>query len=308
MMFKLLALTSVLTSAVLAGTNDAANPLIPSEISSTCASFLNDLNADATLASCLSTLKNITSEFAPGASNPSSSDVTSTLANLCTSSVTSACPESLIRTDITKFYSGCNDELTTKPNQLVRNMYEVLYTIYPLQQSICSKDDSGDFCVKGPSITTRDFDEDASFSFSKLLALLYIKTDNGALTRRDQAIVPNITAISQSNSMFLYFTPDLNKDKLCVSCLREIMAAYIDFESNIPLAYELDNSTLLSGQLPLYNAIQSKCPANFLSGAVQAAGGLSGSSSSAIPTYSAAYQRIMALVMGAVTLVISIAL
>ena len=86
------------------------------------------------------------------------------------------------------------------------------------------------------------------------------------------------------------------------------MSAYINFESDIPFAYGLDNSTLLSGQLPLYDAIQSECPANFLSGTVQAAGGLSGSSSSAIPTYSAEYQRTIALVMGAVTLVISIAL
>ena len=55
----------------------------------------------------------------------------------------------------------------------------------------------------------------------------------------------------------------------------------------------------------LYNTIQSKSLANFLSGTVQAAGSLSGSSTSAIPTYSTGYQRIIALVMGAVTLVIT---
>jgi len=86
------------------------------------------------------------------------------------------------------------------------------------------------------------------------------------------------------------------------------MTAYINFESDIPFAYPLNDSVLLSGQLSLYNAVQSKCSANFLSGAVTAAGGLSGSSSSAIPTYSAEYQRIIALVVvGAVTM-ISIAL
>jgi len=85
------------------------------------------------------------------------------------------------------------------------------------------------------------------------------------------------------------------------------MTAYINFESDIPFAYPLNDSVLLGGQLSLYNAVQSKCSANFLSGAVTAAGGLSGSSSSAIPTYSAEYQRIIALVVGAVTM-ISIAL
>jgi len=117
-----------------------------------------------------------------------------------------------------------------------------------------------------------------------------------------------MAAISQSNSMFLFFTPGLSEAQLCVPCLRQIMSAYINFESDIPFPYGLNNSVLLSGQLPLYNACQSKCPANFLSGAVTAAGGLSGSSSSAIPTYSAGYHRIIALLTGVVTLVISIAL
>lgn len=287
--------------------SSSANPLIPDGLSQPCTTFLKTLNSDPTLASCLTTLTNVTSKFAPGAPTPSSSDVASTLSNLCTSSVTGACPESLIRTQITNFYGACPDELATKPVQSVRNMYEVLYTLLPLQQSICSKDDSGNYCVKGPSTVARDFDEDDSFSLSKILGLLYIKSDNGALARRDEATVPNMSAIAQSNSMFLYFTPDLSKEQLCVICLRQVMSAYINFMSDIPFAYGTNNSVLLAAQLPLYKAVQSKCPANFLSGAVTAAGGLS-DSSSAIPTYSAGYQRTIALVMVSVTLVISIAL
>jgi len=135
----------------------------------------------------------------------------------------------------------------------------------------------------------------------------FIKLNNGALTRRGEAIVPNLAAISQSNAMFLFFTPNLSETQLCITCLRQVITAYINFESNTPFAYPFNSSTLLSGQLPLYNAVQSKCTPNFLSGAV-AAGGLSGSSSSAIPTHSTEYQRIIALVMGAVTLMISIVL
>jgi len=176
----------------------------------------------------------------------------------------------------------------------------------PFLQSLCTKDDSGNYCVNGPSATTREFDEDDSFSLSNILALLYIKTDNGALTRRDEATVPNMSAISANNSMFLFFTPDLSAAQLCVTCLRNVMTAYINFQSDIPFAYPLNSSILLSGQLALYNAILSICPANFLAGAATAAGGLSGSSS-AIPTYSAEYQGIIALVMGVVT-IISIAL
>lgn len=67
----------------------------------------------------------------------------------------------------------------------------------------------------------------------------------------------------------------------------------------------MSSSVLLGPQSALYTAVQSTCPANFLNGAVTAAGGLSGA---AVRTYGAEYQRIIALVMGAVTLVISVAL
>jgi len=176
-----------------------------------------------------------------------------------------------------------------------------------MRTSICSKDGTGKWCASGPTANARDFDEDASFSISDMLALLYIKKDNGALTRRDQAIVPNFATIAQNNLPFLFFTPNLSTNQLCVTCARQVLTAYIDFEMNVPFAYGMDNSELLSPQAALYSAVQSKCPKDFLSGAV-AAGGLSGSSSSAVPTYGAEYQRIIALVMGAVTMVISIAL
>jgi hypothetical protein len=138
---------------------------------------------------------------------------------------------------------------------------------------------------------------------SEIMALLYINKDNGALTRRDQpAVVPNLAAIQDANLPFIFFTPNLSQSQLCVTCLRQVLTAYINFESDTPFAYGLNQSELLSTQSALYSAVQSKCPANFLSGAVEAAGGLSGSS--AISTYGAEYQRIIALVMGAVTLVV----
>ena len=287
--------------------NSSANLLIPAGISPPCTTFLNTLNTDPTLASCLSTLTNITSAFAPGGPTPSSSEVTSTLTNLCANSVPGVCSESLIRTQIMAFYAACPNELTSSPVQAVRTIYDVLYALLPLQTSICSKDDSKNWCVYGPAATARDFDEDASFSISEILALLYIKKDSGALTRRDQAaIVPNTAAIASENLPYLFFTPNLSEAQLCVPCLRQVLTAYIKFESDIPFSYGLNNSVLLGAQSALYTAVQSKCPANFLTGAVQAAGGLSGSS--AIPTYGGEYQRIFALVMGAVTMMITVAL
>jgi hypothetical protein len=141
------------------------------------------------------------------------------------------------------------------------------------------------------------------------LAQLYIKKDNGALTRRgDEALTPNFVAITSKDLPFLFFTPNMSKAQLCVTCLRQALTAYINFESDLPFAYALNDSVVLSEQTALYNAVQDQCDANFLSGAV-AAGGLSGASnSSAISTYGADYQRIIALVMGAVTMVVFVAL
>lgn len=217
------------------------------------------------------------------------------------------CPESLIRTQITAFFAACSDELTSNAVQSVRNIYDVLYILLPLQTSICSKDDSGKYCALGPEANARDFDEDASFSISDLLALLYIKKDYGALTRREVAIVPNISTISANNLQFLFFQSDSSPAQLCVTCLRQVLTAYINFEEAVPFAYGMNNSELLGPQIALYNAVQANCSGNFLSGSVQAAGGLSGTSS-AIPTCDAKYQSIIALVVGAVTMVISVAL
>lgn len=187
----------------------------------------------------------------------------------------------------------------------VRNIYDVLYSLLPLKESVCSKDDSGNSCVNGPSTSTRDFDEDSDkspFGLSDILALFYIKKDNGALMRRDQLdITPNFTAIYEANILFVFFSSNLTASQLCVTCLRQILTAYINFESSVPFAYGINNSVLLSSQPALYTAVQDKCPQNFLSGAVEAAGGLSGSSSSS--AYGADYQRIITLVMGAVALV-----
>jgi len=302
-MFKLLALMSVLISVALAQNASSTNSLIPSGISSSCGNFLNVLNADSTLASCLSTMTEVTTAFAPGSPTPSSSEVTSALTNLCNGTVTSACPQSNIRQNLTDFVVACSTELNANPVAGVRLIYDVLYTFLPLQIAVCSKDDAGNWCVNGPSTSTREFDEDSDLGISEILALFYMENDNGALPRRDQssAFVPNVAHIQATNLPFVFFTANLSAAQLCVPCLRQVLTAYINFESDIPYAYPLNDSSLLSAQSALYNAVQSKCPANFLTGTVEAAGGLAGSW--AIPSYGAGYQHIIALVMGAVTLI-----
>ena len=166
-----------------------------------------------------------------------------------------------------------------------------------------------------PTTTTREVSDtvagdSSSLPLSQLLAFLY--TDNsGALKRRadSSAFLPNMTTYHDTNLPFIFFTPSLDATKLCTACSRNVLTAYINFESNVPYGPGLSQSQLLDTQSALYDAIQQKCPAGFLSGAVQAAGGLSGPllSSGAISTVGAEYQSILALTLGAATLAVSVA-
>jgi len=314
-MLKSVAIVSLLTSVAFAqsssSANSTANPLIPSGISQTCSDYLKSLNIDSTLSTCLSSLTTATSAFAPGSTSPSSASVTSALTSLCSDSVSGACPESLIRSKIAAFYTACTPELTTGKVPDVVRLYDVIYTMLPLKTAMCSKDDSGSWCVMAAATSTREDDEinGESPSLAQLLALLY--TDNsGALKRRADvtAILPNMQTYHDTNLPFLFITPSLDATKLCTTCTRNVLTAYINFESNVPHGPGLSNSQILNTQPDLYSAIQTKCPSGFLSGAVQAAGGLSGGifSSAAISTVGAEYQSILAMAMGVATLAVSL--
>jgi hypothetical protein len=310
-MLTYIALLPILYSAVHAQnatTSTSSSSMIPSGISQSCQSFLTSLDTNSDLASCLSAVSTATSAFSPGSTvAPSSAAVTSALDQLCSDSVDGACSQTVIRPLITDFYNACSAELTTKEVDAVLRIYDVLYTFLPMQQSICSKDDSGNWCVMAPTTTTREVSDTVtgspSFSLAQLLSFLYV--DNSALKRRDDStFLPNITTFQKTNLPYLFLDPDLDATSLCTTCSRNVLTAYINFESNVPYAPGLNNSVLLNNQTALYNAIQKKCPSGFLSGAVQAAGGISSSPifSSAVSTIVWPYQSILTLAMGVVTL------
>jgi hypothetical protein len=105
---------------------------------------------------------------------------------------------------------------------------------------------------------------------------------SSSLTRRaETAIVPNMTTYSSSAIPFLFLKDVTAED--CTSCTRGILSSYVKFESDVAYAPGLGQSTLLSGQSALYKSVTDACGANFLSGAVQAAGSLSGGASDAAP-------------------------
>jgi hypothetical protein len=161
----------------------------------------------------------------------------------------------------------------TKKNVDVVRMYDTIYTIIPMRTSICAKDDSGTFCVlASPSAGTKETSSD--IDLAKFLTTLY--TTPGALTRRAPVDTPNMSTYHDNNIPFLFYKPDLEASNLCTSCVRQVLTAYMTFESNVVYGPGLPNSQILDKQPALYEAVKNKCPAGFLSGAVQAAGGLSG--------------------------------
>jgi len=259
-MFKYLVILSILTPAIFAqeNTTEPQSPLIPSGISETCTTFLWALNSDSSLTACTSSLISLTSAYGPGETTThSQASVQGTLSSFCSSSASAACPESLIRGKLTEFYPACSVELVDQPNEGVLRIYDVLYSINPLKTAVCAKDDSGSFCALKSQGTT--------------------PVRRSTLERRADAITPNIQAYHDSNLPFLFLTAELENSLLCTTCTRNILSSYFQFESNIPYVPGIQNSDLLSGQAPLYTAVQAKCGENFLSGAVGAAGSLGNS-------------------------------
>jgi hypothetical protein len=230
------------------------------------------------------------------------------LGNLCADSVSSACPDNYLRTQITDFWTYCTDELTKDKNNDIISLYETIYTMSPLRTSACSKDDSGTYCVlASPGAGTNG--SSSNINFASLLATLYTTTGAGALTRRGQtAIVPNMTTYQNNNLLFLFYNPNLDATTLCTTCARQVLSAYMNFESNVAYGPGLANSQLLANQPALYQAVEAKCPAGFLSGAVQAAGGLSGGilSGAAVATAKPAQATMIALLLGLASLAISL--
>ena len=164
-------------------------------------------------------------------------------------------PESVIRGQLTDFYAACSNELTSSPNPDVLRAYDVLYALFPLSKAVCSKGDDGKYCV---------FEVGSSNSGS------------GQNSRRaeQQAIIPNLEQFKSKNLVFLGIQASLSTEQLCQPCTRNVLNEYIQFTSSLPYAPGIDNSPLMGGEADLYKAVQDKCGAPFLSGSLQAAGGI----------------------------------
>jgi hypothetical protein len=272
-----LAFSTTLAQSSTSSSNDTANPLIPSGISSSCSQFMNDLDNNSTLSACTTPLQAATQQFGTGGS-ASQTDVTNALDTICSAATASACPDSLLRGKLTDFYAQCSPELTTKAVPGVLNVYDVLFALSPFRTAICTKDNNDKYCIlkNNTSGTQSAF---ATVDTSQEILQHLANSPSPVQRRADtSSTTPNMTTFLNNNILFDFLQPSMGSDQLCTTCTREIFNAYSNFETQVQYAPGLSQSQLLGGQMNLYKAINSTCGPDFLQTSVQAAGGISGSS------------------------------
>jgi len=261
------------------------NPLIPSGISQSCTNYLTSLDALSSFSSCTSPILSALTDYSPsGSASSSLSAINTALNNLCGASLTAQCPDNILGGQLAQFYAACPKELTSDPNNDVKRIYDVLYTLGGLRKAICTKDESGKYCAAqlgtsktgGVNAVVEGSPSGETLERESLYSAL---PDGNTVTRRggssSTALVPNTTTFAATNLAFMFLQPSTDSTTFCASCTRNVMTSYITFMSNYPYAPGINNSLILKNEPALYDSIQSTCGANFLSGAVQAAGGLS---------------------------------
>ncbi|KAF8879005.1 hypothetical protein CPB85DRAFT_1342026 [Mucidula mucida] len=284
-MIASLAVLSLLTTAAYAqSSTSTANALIPSAASTACKTFLNKLNSDTTLDKCANSMVSASSAYSPGnfTDTPTVSGITKTLNTLCASS----CSDTDVRPLLTEFSSACYAELTSEPMPDVVLTYDTLYAIVPFHNALCTKNDGGNYCLVQSASSTASASagvNNAAYAGSSAVDVSTLEdylTTTASISRRADVTVttPNATTWANSNLVYLFLNGSGTASTLCTTCTSNIMSAYMDFEAKIPYGPGIAQSALMSGQASLYTGITSVCGEGFLNSAVQAAGGISSSS------------------------------
>jgi len=103
-------------------------------------------------------------------------------------------------------------------------------------------------------------------------------------------ITPNTTTYRSTNLPFLFLQPTMPASSLCTPCTREVMVAYVKWETGFPYALGLSASPILGGQSALWNGISSTCGPSFIN-AINAEVGQFATSSNGNSTVSSAESR-----------------
>jgi len=264
------------SSAAAAPAAASTAAVIPTSVSSGCATYLSALDLDTNLQSCLSSITSATGSLTPSSS---ASDVTTALGTICGSSVSSTCSDTLFRTQLTAFLAGCQQELSgNSPNKQVQDIYDALYTFAPFKDAVCSTDPTdtnsgyclatvGKQAASGGSLVAL-----AKQFISIVVQIPLTKRDTSPFSATGTYLTPNATTFQAASIPFLFLTSSTDQATLCSPCSQAILGPYLKFESSIPNAVGLASSPLLGGQKKLWDTVQSTCGSDFTSGVVANAG------------------------------------
>ncbi|KAH7102872.1 hypothetical protein BKA62DRAFT_699044 [Auriculariales sp. MPI-PUGE-AT-0066] len=208
-------------------------------LDSGCKSFLDALDTNDKLATCLKSVTDATSAFSSVDDSlaASSADVEGALNTLCAST---ACATEDIASLLTQFAAACPTDLVNV--QDVSAQYDMLYNLVPIKNSLCIKD-GATFCalkkaVVGPADALQLPDGDMS-----------------------QIVMANLDAMGAANLGFLFMRPDSPVTALCSTCFQDVLAAYVDWEDTIPYEIGVNLSPLLQGQAQLWASVTTNCSA-----------------------------------------------
>ncbi|KAF8309837.1 hypothetical protein DL93DRAFT_2085198 [Clavulina sp. PMI_390] len=255
---------AIFFSATALAVGALADSYIPSGISANCTSFLTSLDSDSGLQTCTNWL--LTATKAYSSSNASSSDLTSTLSTLCSS--TSSCDNPSIRGLLSNFYMSCAPEMENN-NADVIALYDNLYTMMPFRAAICATDaTTGGYCAS------------------------YISSSSGNSRKRSLPTVDG-AAMQAAGTPFQFLLPTSPSSDLCTACSKSVMQAWVTWEATLPYPLGLILSPILGGQSALWSAMDSACGSSFMStitadaNAAPLAALASGSAPSTKPVFSA---------------------
>jgi len=165
----------------------------------------------------------------------------------------------------------------SSPNDDVKKIYDALYAFAPFLKSVCSTDPSnsnGGYCLStlgkdaasgaGSSIVNL-----AKTALSIVVQLPLTKRDTSPFSASGTYLVPNATTFQSTGLPFLFLSANTAQATLCTPCVQAILKPYLAFESSVANAI---SSTILGGQKPLWDAVQSQCGSDFTNGVVANAG------------------------------------
>lgn len=146
--------------------------------------------------------------------------------------------------------------MVTNPNDAVNAIFDSLYVVVPFSKVVCTKDQQNKYCATGTSSNSTNYG-------AANAAQTPLSDSNG---------YPNPDAFASDNLLFLGYNSKMDATSLCTSCLKNILTTYFSHEARRPYPAGLANSPLMGVQSDLWSAVQSECPADFVTSAISNTG------------------------------------